>query len=159
MIPRYLIFVCLFVLSGLRDPKQQKYHTAHLIHEVKVICVFCWSGSKSAQIKAPLSHRKKLLLNASSAVQPLIPPLCDITLRHVVTHFHNLCLAASLSLLMLLGQACVSWPIRAWLGIQGGVLKETGAQTEKIIYIDQNTIVNVKISTMCAALLLFLMVQ
>lgn len=29
-----------FVVSGLRDPKQQKYHTAHLMHKVKVIFAY-----------------------------------------------------------------------------------------------------------------------
>ena len=69
------------------------------------------------------SHRKHCSWNASSLAPPLILWLCDITLRHHVTHLHYWCLAASLArknwfgtatllLWAVPGQACVSWPIR-----------------------------------------------
>ena len=47
-----------------------------------------WS---SAPTEAPLSHRKHCSSNASRVVPPLSQWLCDITLRHIVTHLHNLC--------------------------------------------------------------------
>ena len=70
------------------------------------------------------SHRKHRTWNASSVVPLLILWFCDVTLRHHVTHFHNLCLAAclahknwlstaALSLFEVLGLTCMSWPIRA----------------------------------------------
>ena len=53
--------------------------------------------SESAPTDAPLSYRKHCSWNASSAVLPLIPRLCDITLRHHVTNPHHLCPVASLA--------------------------------------------------------------
>ena len=87
----------------------------------------------------PLNH---CTWNTSLAVPPLIPWLCDVTLCHHITHLHYLCVAASLAhenyfntaalwLLAVLGQACVSWPIREdWVFKRGG-LKEIGAKTER----------------------------
>ena len=77
--------------------------------------------------EAPLSHRKLCswsAWNASSIAPPLIQWLCDITLHHHVPNLHYLCIAAGLAqnnlfreatvfLLVLLAQVCVTWPIRA----------------------------------------------
>ena len=67
---------------------------------------------------------QKTLLLKHLVSRPLILLLCDITLHHHVAHLHNLCLAgswacnywcstATLLLLAMLAQACMSWPIRA----------------------------------------------
>ena len=64
-------------------------------HSFKSSC-FCSSKRswklkrpKSTPIEASLSHRNQCSWNASTAVQPLILWLCDITLHHHVTHLHN----------------------------------------------------------------------
>ena len=96
-----------------------------LLHCVLYVCICCACKRvrvKSAPTESPLSHRKHCSWNASSVVSPLILWLCDITLCHRVTYLHNLCLASSFTskntfctaalLVVLLGQSCVSWPIR-----------------------------------------------
>ena len=106
------------------------------------ICVFesSWKLRKSAPAEAPLSHRKLCSWNTSSVVRPYILWLYDITQRHMTSHsLHNLrknwFSTGGLLLLVMLAQACVSWPIRAdWLTgriFRSRGLKETGAKTER----------------------------
>ena len=59
-----------------------------------------WNVKSPAPTEGLLSHRKHCPLNASSVLLPLIPWLCDITLRQEVTHLHDLCLATSLAQLL-----------------------------------------------------------
>ena len=85
-------------------------------------CKRSWKLNRSMSLPAetPLFHRKHCSCNISSVVQPVILSLSDITVHHCVTHFHNLCLTASLAcksrfheaaqlLLVVLAQGCVSW--------------------------------------------------
>ena len=90
----------------------------------------CKRSWKSAPTDTPLSHRKHCPWNVS----PLTLCLSDITLCHRVTNLHIFCLTASLAcknwlsaaaLLSsaVLGQACVSWPVRGERVIRRGALK------------------------------------
>ena len=94
---------------------------------------------KPAPTEAPLSHRKRCSWNTSSVVPPLIPWLGDTKSQcHTFASFY---LAASLAyhdwfstaalllLLAVLGQACVSWPVRAeWVFQAEGAFKRRGSK-------------------------------
>ena len=107
------------------------------------VCKRSWKlqKSRSAPTEVCVSHIKYCSWNTSPVIPPSILWLCDITLCHHVTHLHHLCLktglapynwfsAAALSLLAVMGQACVSWPIRADWEFGKGGFKETGAKTQ-----------------------------
>ena len=140
-----------------------------------ILYTVCFAGKRPWELRrsteAPLSHRNQCSWNASSELPPpLIPWLCDITLRHT---FANHCPTASLKnwfstaalfMLAVLGQACVSWPIRGGWVFRRRSLKETGAKTDgfrqrmcflsikaykHILSVTQNKITNLKISRMC----------
>ena len=98
--------------------------------------------SQKRSTEAPRSHRKHCSWNASSELSPpLFPWLCDLILRHT---FSNYCPTASLKdwfstaalfILAVLGQACVSWPIRGHWVFGRRCLKETGAfQTAHVFF-------------------------
>ena len=106
--------------------------THHAFSFFPAFCVlsmflFMWKMLKVKKVKVctnrSSSHpQKTLLLNMSSEVPPLIPWLCDFTLRHHVTHLYkqgldgslacNNLLSLGLLFIVLLCQACVCWPIR-----------------------------------------------
>ena len=88
-------FFCLDIKGDCRLDKSMFKGDLNHFPSVYYIISFAYKRSwnlkrsKSTPTEAPFSHRKPCSWNASSEVPPLIPWLCDITLRHHVSHLHN----------------------------------------------------------------------
>ena len=80
----------MFSVVNKQNPGREAYYAFISFPSVFYVgsCACKISGelktSKSAQAEAPLARRKHGNWNTSSVVLPLIPWLCDITLRYCV---------------------------------------------------------------------------